>query len=465
MKESEPPTLLECWLEIVRPWQSVFAQKRTWVRAARQALGSLLVLGRATVSRILWTSGREQKSWSGEYFLHSRAAWDPHALFTPLLKEGLAFCPGKLVGVAVDDTRLRKTGRSIPQAAWHRDPMSPPFHTNLMLGLRFLQASLLLPLHRTGLFSARAIPIRFEEVSTVKKPGKRAGEEAWRQYKADRQRFNLSQRFVETMAQLRAALDAAGGERKTLAIAGDGSFCNRTVLAAIPQRAILIARTRKDAQLCFAAVPGSRRLYAAEKFTPEQVRQDEKIVWKTTKLFYGGKRRKVRYKEVAKVLWQSGAKTRPLRLFVIAPTPYRKRKSSKLYYRQPAFLLCTDLSSSTRQLLQIYFDRWQIEVNHREEKDTLGIGQAQLWNPTAVPKQPALAVAAYSALMLAALKVFGAERGSSYAQLPKWRRNARRPSCLDLITLLRKEASEHPDLVTQLAFQPDSAHFIAAAAA
>jgi hypothetical protein len=223
MKEPAPPTLLECWLETVRPWHSVFAQKRTWVRAARQALGSLLVLGRATVSRILRTSGREQKSWSGEYFLHSRAAWDPHALFAPLLKEGLAFCPGKLVGVAVDDTRLRKTGRSIPQTAWHRDPMSPPFHTNLMLGLRFLQASLLLPLHRTGLFSARAIPIRFEEVSTVKKPGKRASEEAWEQYKADRKRFNLSQRFVETMSQLRAALDAAGGERKTLAIAGDGS--------------------------------------------------------------------------------------------------------------------------------------------------------------------------------------------------------------------------------------------------
>jgi len=465
MKEPDPVTLLDCWLGMIRPWRAVFAQDRTWVRAARQALGALLVLGRATVSRILWTSGREQKSWSGEYFLHSRAAWDPHALFMPLLKEGLAFCPGELVGVAVDDTRLRKTGRSIPQAAWHRDPLSPPFHTNLMLGLRFLQASLLLPLHRIGSFSARAIPIRFEEVSTVKKPGKRASQEAWQQYQADRKRFNLSQRFVETMAQLRGTLDAAGGERKTLAIAGDGSFCNRTVLATIPPRVILIVRTRKDARLCFAAVPGGRRIYAEEKFTPEQVRQDERIVCKTTKLFYGGKRRKVRYKEVSQVLWQSGGKTRPLRLFVIAPTPYRKRKSSRLYYRQPAFLLCTDRSSSARQLLQIYFDRWQIEVNHREEKDTLGIGQAQLWNPTGVPKQPALAVAAYSALMLAALKVFGAGRGKAYAQLPKWRRNARRPSCLDLITLLRKEASQHPDLVAHLGIQPDSARFVAAAAA
>ncbi len=46
MKElmKEPLTLLACWLETIRPWQAVFAQQRTFVRAARQALGSLLVL-------------------------------------------------------------------------------------------------------------------------------------------------------------------------------------------------------------------------------------------------------------------------------------------------------------------------------------------------------------------------------------------------------------------------------------
>jgi len=137
-------------------------------------------------------------------------------------------------------------------------------------------------------------------------------------------------------------------------------------------------------------------------------------------------------------------------LFVIAPTPYRKRKSGRLYYRRPAYLLTTDARSSAKPLLQIYFDRWQIEVNHREEKDTLGVGQAQLWNVNAVPKQPVLAVAAYSALLLASLIAFGAERGAAYAALPKWRRNAYRPSCLDLVTALRNEAVEHPELLNEL---------------
>ena len=243
------------------------------------------------------------------------------------------------------------------------------------------------------------------------------------------------------MHALRQTLDVSGAVSKTLLLAVDGSFCNRTVFAILLKGVEIIARARKDAVLCFRASAGSRQTYDPNKFTPEQVRKDESIPWKETKLFYGGKRRRVRYKLLSDLYWQGGARKRTLRLLVVAPTPYRKRKSGRLYYRQPAYLLTTDLKGHAHTLLQIYFDRWQIEVNHREEKNTLGVGQAQLWNYSSVPKQPVLAVASYSALLLASLLAFGPERGSAYAELPQWRRNARRPSCLDLITLLRKEIS------------------------
>jgi hypothetical protein len=227
----------------------------------------------------------------------------------------------------------------------------------------------------------------------------------------------------------------------------------------------LLLRARQNSRLCFRAAEGSRRVYALDKFTPDDVRQDEKRAWKTTTVFYGGSWRKIRYKTVNDVLWQTGARQRPLRLIVVAPTPYRKTKTRRLYYRDPAYLLTTDLRSPAKQLLQIYFDRWQIEVNHREEKDTLGVGQAQLWNVVSVPKQPVLSVAAYSALLLAALRAFGPERGAHSAELPKWRRNARRPSCLDLVTLLRKEMADNPNIIAPLAFSVSSEHLVRAAAA
>ena len=458
-------SLLSEFLAITQDWRSVFPQQRTFQRGVRQALGSLVCLGRRCLSRIIWTNGGQHRSWSAEYFLHSRCQWEPQQLFGPILKRALAYCPQRLVGVALDDTRLRKTGRSIPQAFYQRDPLSPPFHLNLVLGLRFLQASLLVPLHRTAAVGTRALPIRFQEVSRVKRPGKKATDEMQKQYREAVKRKNLSRSFVDMGRQLRQELDQAGGQDKILVLAGDGSFCNRTCFSEIPERSILLVRARKDARLCFGAADDSRRFYGVDKFTPEQVRKDESRAWKTTKIFYGGKRRKIRYKEVAEVYWQRGAGQRRLRMIVIAPTPYRKSKSKRLYYRDPAYLFTSDLRRSAKQLLQIYFDRWQIEVNHREEKDTLGIGQAQLWNAISVPKQPVLAVAAYSALLLASLKAFGAERGEAYAELPKWRRNARRPSCLDLITLLRKEIVQQPLQLAPFNFKNTDSGMVQAAAA
>src|SRR5437899_1396582 len=88
------------------------------------------------------------------------------------------------------------------------------------------------------------------------------------------------------MGHLRQSLDAAGGNQKLLVLAGDGSFCNRTCFRATRDRTELIARAPKDAVLCFQAPPDSRRFYATDKFTPDQVRQDESRAWKETKLFY-----------------------------------------------------------------------------------------------------------------------------------------------------------------------------------
>lgn len=139
-------TLLSEFLAITANWRSVFPQQRTFVRGLRQALGSLVCLGRRCLTSIIWTNGGQNNSWRAEYFLHSRCQWEPQQLFRPILENALAYCPQRLVGVAIDDTKLRKTGRSIPQAFYQRDPLSPPFHVNLVLGLRFLQASLLVPL-------------------------------------------------------------------------------------------------------------------------------------------------------------------------------------------------------------------------------------------------------------------------------------------------------------------------------
>ena len=47
-------------------------------------------------------------------------------------------------------------------------------------------------------------------------------------------------------------------------------------------------------------------------------------------------------------------------------------------------------------------------------------------------------------LLLGGLKCYGPTRTEVYEPLPKWRRGAKRPSCMDLVTLLRKQLVEKP---------------------
>jgi len=431
--------LLQRWLEITTDWQFGFPQQRSFERAITQALGSLCALGRRTVSRAIFALGRQQQDWSAEYKLHARCRWEPNDLFQPVLQRAMPWCKGRYLAVAIDDTRLRKTGKHIPGASYGRDPMSPPFQCNLVLGLRFLQCSLLLPLYRDTKASPRALPIRFREVPVLQRPRRSAPAEEWKQYRREQKQHSIAQAAVAGLPDLRRSADRAGAAKKTLLVIADNTYCNRATFHNEIPGVEILARARKDLRLCFPAAPGSRAFYGAEKFTPEQVRQDESVAWKKVRVFYGGQYRTLRYKERTRVLWQSGAGRRWVRLIILAPIPYQVAGRPRKYYRDPAYLLTTDLEATVHELIQMYLDRWQIEVNHREEKDTLGVGQAQVRSPRSVPRQPAFVVAAYSALLLAALLAFGPGRTEHFAALPKWRKHSSRPSCQDLVTMLRNE--------------------------
>jgi hypothetical protein len=423
-------------------WKPVFSQERSRERAIQQALALPCVMGRRTISQTICAMGGSQDDWSADYKLFSRSQWEASALFDPVLQNYLRLYPDGPVRVGFDDTKLKKSGRKIKTAFWQRDPMSPPFHTNFILGLRFIQASLLFPHYKDGDFAARGYPVAFQEAPAVKKPGKRASQQERDEFKKARKEQNLSLQTLTEIYKLRERLDQQGAYKRSLLATLDGSFCNQTFFKAQLDRIQLVARSRKDARLCFRAPEGSRRIYAPHKFTPDQIRQDESIPWDKAHIYFGGKWRDIRYKQVQNVLWQRGAGPKPLRLIVIAPMPYKLSKHARTNYRDPAFLLTTDLEASITELIQTYFDRWQIEVNHRDEKDLLGVGQAQVRSLQSIPRHPAFAVACYSLSLLASLLTFGPGRTNDYQELPKWRKQSPRPSYLDILTILQKEHNE-----------------------
>jgi hypothetical protein len=139
-------------------------------------------------------------------------------------------------------------------------------------------------------------------------------------------------------------------------------------------------------------------------------------------------------------MWRTTGVEQILQLIVIAPLAYRLRKGSKLLYRHPAFLICTDSELDPRQIIEAYFQRWDIEVNFRDEKTLLGVGQAQVRNTLSVESAPAFAVAAYGMLLVSGQLAFGSSHDSLLPQ-PKWAAASKGPrtSTQQLIHQLRAE--------------------------
>jgi hypothetical protein len=67
--------------------------------------------------------------------------------------------------------------------------------------------------------------------------------------------------------------------------------------------------------------------------------------------------------------------------------------------------------------------------------------------------------------LLASLQAYGASRDENYRLLPKWRRTSQRPSCLDLVTLLRQQWHERPSTAAKLESKTSYQRMILSAAA
>lgn len=409
----------------------VFAQRRTYHRAAILAVSQLACLGRHTVTGLLSTAGKQHEDWSADYRLFSRDRWDAQKPFDSVLKGVLEFLsPQAPLVAAMDDTLLRKTGAKIQDVAYRRDPLSPAFHTNFVRGQRFLQVSAMLPARPEGPAAARAVPIRFQSAPPLPKASKRDSQSDRTEVQKLGKYYNLSTIGRDAIAATRDQLDRQpDGKSRLLVMGVDGSYTNRTVLRDLPPRTVLIGRIRKDAELFHPPddsqqpAKGRKRLYGLPVPTPQGLYKDEFIPWRDVRAFAAGKMHAFRVKTICRVLWPKAGSGMPLRLVVIAPVGYRLRAGAKLLYRQPAYLICTDPNMPVEEVVQNYLWRWGIEVNHRDEKQLLGVGEAQVRSPYSARREPVFAVACYSKLLLAGAQRYGPDATQADLPLPKWRRH------------------------------------------
>jgi hypothetical protein len=392
---------------------------------------------------LICASGRQFLDWSADYRFFSRASWRPADVFAPVMRGVMDSLPdGAPLVMALDDTIIPKSGLRIPGVGYRRDPMSPPFHTNFIRGQRFLQGSACLP-DASEPAMARTIPVRFEHVPPVTKPRSSASREELREYRRRCRAENMSVSGALMIRSVRSEMDGlANGTKRRLFVCADGSYCNSNVIKRLPDNSTLIARCRRDLHIHYPACQqlprGRRRVYGDRAPTPEQLRTDDSVPWTKVRAFAAGSFHTFHVKHIGPVLWRAAGPDRRLQMVVIRPLRYRPSKNSRALYRRPSYFICTDPDLPLDKLLQYYIWRWDIEVNHRDEKQVIGVGQAQVRSEKSVSRVPAFAVAVYATLLLAASQV-GEPAGLHPLPRWRWRRPPIRVTTQQLLRELRSE--------------------------
>lgn len=423
----------------------------------------MVCFGRHTITGLLRLQNRSQQDWTADYRFYAEDHFNEDKAFASLrcqIEEDLAD-DAPLVS-AMDDSMLRKTGTRTSGVRYMRDPMSPPFHVNFVRGLRVLQISAAVPQGKEG--AARMVPIDFQHAALPPKPRKNAPAHIHEAYEKERSKKNINLVGWERLVFLRRQMDEAGSAHRQLIVSIDGRFTNSTVLKEIPQRTTLIGRVRKDSVFFYPPQEqkslGRKRKYGLRCPTPEELLKNEKVPFQKVNVYYAGKRQTLEVKTLSPVYTQMDKGQKPLRLVVIKGPRYHLTKT-QTDRREPAFLICTDPTLPLEKVLQYYLWRWDIEVNFRDEKTILGVGQAQVRSEASNQNAPALAVAAYAILLLASLKTYGADGRPEQFHTPRWdkRKRSRRATTNDLRNQVRYElwssallthfrplcSKEHPD--------------------
>jgi hypothetical protein len=392
-------------------------------RATRLLLSQLVCLGRHSVTGLITTAGRELRDWSADYKFFNKGRFDYKKAFGVALKEVLKMSDHEApLIVAIDDTIVRKTGRKTHGVKWRRDPLGPPFQVNLIKAQRFLQLSAAITSCKG---TSRMIPIDLFHAPSNPKAGDPT----------------ITQTASKRIDVLRAAIDQVDGD-KPLWIVGDGGYTNAQVLKNLPANTVFIGRARKDAKLYFQPTEessrGRHRVYGAPAPRPEELASDQQTPWTELYLKAHGRKIRFRYKSLGELKSRTAGGAHTLRMITVAPRRYQLRKGGKFLYKGGVHLICTDTHASIKEILQAYLLRWDLEVNFREQKTILGMGEAAVRTEVSTQSQPACVAVAYSFAHIAEARAIAGPE----IPRPKWRRKTTSKTRLSTNQLLQKMRQE-----------------------
>ncbi len=304
----------------------------------------------------------------------------------------------------VDGVQVPRHSHRMPGTSWLKHPKTPPFMPGPHRAQRFLHLAALLPRSAQGY--TRALPLRWEP-SFPEKAVLPEGTEPCKQWEA----------ALHAVRWLRARLDAAGREGQKLLVLGDGDFSVAKMRALVPEGVVLMTRFARNRILREPPGPeevrrGRPRLYGERARRPFEW-LGERSGWRQARLRVRGRAISPLYRVEGPFLLER-APERPVFLLVVAGV-MRAAGGRRRARRDPAFWVVSAVREGdgwrlpypAEELLGWAWQRWEVEVCHREMKTGFGLGEMQCWSEGAAVLSVRWQAWAYGVLVLAGYRAWG----------------------------------------------------------
>lgn len=414
------PELLKHLFALLQAHRRLFKQERTYQRVVALVLAEVFVFARHTVSQLLLSLGQTEQDWSAWYRLLSQGRFRYEQARQVLVAETLQHVgENDVYVVAGDATQTPRSSRKLEGSGWLRNLRTPPFKIGIHAAQRWFNGSWLVP-SESGY--SRAIPIYWQPAFTEKSHPKVHPPQ------------KESEAALGFLGWLGEQMKRCGRVGQRILLVGDGQYDSLTLWQGLPQGVILLVRSAKNRVLhhlptARAERRGRKRLYGERAATPQAVWQ-ERRGWKSLKLWVRGKERHLQVK-VRGVFVRQGAPNSPLFLIVV------RGKNNAHTRREPLpFLVNAQLDKEgywqlplpLETLLFWAWQRWEIEVCHRELKSNFGLGNKQCFNPYAAVASVQWSAWVYAVLLLAGYRTFALTRAPTvptrwWSGSPRWSLN------------------------------------------
>lgn len=398
--------LLHNLFQLIQAHRVAFRQERPYHRAVWLLLSEIFTFARHTVTQGLVALGETEWDWSAWYRLFSQKRFDYQKLSSITMRETIPEVPpNQVYVVGIDGMLVPRSSQKMPGTSWWKALGSAPFKPGLARAQRFVHLSWLTP-RQEGY--SRAIPLQMIPAFPAKAVA--AEEQSCKDWEAG----------IAGLSWVRQQLDAGGRKEQRLLALVDGGF-ERVVAfwEQLPERVILLGRTARSRVLYELPAEysgrGRPRSYGARAPKPSEWLK-EKTGWKQSGVQVRGREREMRYRVAGPYLRQDLIE-QPV--FLIVVRGMDRKVNGRRVKRDPAFYLVSAVQVGTswvlplpeEELLAWAWQRWELEVAHREMKSGFGLGEKQCWNQRSAVRSVQWSAWVYALLLLAGYRTWGLRQG------------------------------------------------------